>query len=172
VINYKLKTTQNKFQKGKTDFYRVSLMLLGSGRRLHLRRNIRDKLHKRYGYPLKNIIIMEDVNKDEKLIIRKFGDILDKYSPQLFFALFESKLDMSGVVFELGWLCGKYDTLETSKRIRIISDFEYQWKKTTGYLRALMHHAHHLPIEKMTASLISAYTSNNTTISLNIYRKT
>lgn len=146
-------------------------MLLGPGKRLHLRHEVKRKLQKQYGYPDKNVIIMEDMNKDEKMIIHKFGNILDKYSPQLFFALFERGLDMGGVIFELGWLCGKYDTLETSKRIRIISDFDYRWRKTTTYLRALLPNAQHLPIEKMTVGLISAYISNNTTISLNVYRK-
>ena len=77
-----------------------------------------------YGYPHDNIIIMEDVNGDDDLVISKFGNILDKNSPQLFFALLESDIDiedMSGVIFELGWLCGKYYRREIGERLRIIS---------------------------------------------------
>lgn len=128
-------------------------------------------MHKKYGYPSKNILIMEEIKKDEKMIIRKFGGILDKYSPYFFFALFERGLEMGGVIFELGWLCGKYDTVEISKRIRIISDFDYRWRRTTGYLRTLLPNAHHLPIERMTVGLISAYINDNATISLNSYLK-
>lgn len=166
----KLITTNVRLQKGNSDFDRVSLMLLGPGRRINLRRKVKEKLYQNYGYPRRNIIIMEDMNRDEKLIIHKFGNILDKYSPQLF-ALFESGMDMGGVIFELGWLCGKYDRLETSKRIRIISDLDYRWRRTTVYLQALMHNAQHLPIDKMNADLISTFISNNTILSLNLYPK-
>jgi len=126
-------------------------------------------VHDEYGYPSDNVIIMEDMNQDEKQIISKFGNILDKPSPQLFFALFESSADMGGVIFELGWLCGIYNRLETTKRIRLISDFDYPWRATTGYLRALLHNSQFLPIDEMTADLICAAISNNTTISLNVY---
>lgn len=118
------------FQKGESVFDKVTLMLLGPSKKIDLRRDIRIRLHDRYGYPLENIIIMEDINKDETLIISKFGNILSMYDPQLFFALFESNrdIDMSGVIFELGWLCGRYNIVETSKRVRIIADFDYQWR--------------------------------------------
>lgn len=101
-------------------------MLLGPSKKIDLRRDIRLRLHDRYGYPLENIIIMEDINKNETLIVRKFGNILSTYDPKLFFALFESNrdIDMSGVIFELGWLCGRYNLVETSKRVRIIADFQ------------------------------------------------
>ncbi|MDQ6862875.1 MAG: hypothetical protein M3044_03540 [Thermoproteota archaeon] len=92
-------------QKGNV-FDKVILMLLGPSKRLELRRGIKARLcDNQYGYPHDNIIIMEDVNGDDNLVISKFGNILDKNSPQLFFALLESDIDiedMSGVIFELG----------------------------------------------------------------------
>ena len=62
-------------------------------------------------------------------------------SPQLFFALLESDIDiedMSGVIFELGWLCGKYYRREIGERLRIIADFDFQWRKTTRYVQSLI----------------------------------
>jgi hypothetical protein len=144
-------------------------MLLGSGKRLQLRREIKNKLHDDYGYPYNNIIIMEDTNQDEKQIIKKFGNILGESSPELFFALFESSVDMGGVIFELGWLCGIYTRIETTKRIRLISDFDYPWKATTGYLRTLILNSQFLPIGEMTVDLISDTINENTLTSLNVY---
>ena len=57
-------------------------MLLGSGKRLQLRREIKNKLHDDYRYPYDNIIIMEDANQDEKQIIKKFDSILGESSPR------------------------------------------------------------------------------------------
>jgi hypothetical protein len=93
---------------------------------------------------------------------------LDKYTPQLFFALFEKDEDMGGVIFELGWLCDRYNKFETSKRVRIIADFDYQWKGTTKYIQELLHYGQYLPVDRMDVDLISIYINNNVTIALNM----
>jgi hypothetical protein len=159
------------FRKGESIFDKVTLMLLGPSIKIDLRREISLRLHDKYGYPSDNIIIMEDVDKDETLIISKFGNILNEYAPQLFFALFESSrdIDMSGVIFELGWLCGTYNILETSKRVRIIADFDYRWRKTTRYIQSLTHNAQLLPVDNMNVELISDSIHNNIKISLNSF---
>lgn len=161
------------FKKGESIFDKVTLMLLGPTKKIDLRHGIRKRLHKEYGYPHKNIIIMEDIKKNETRIISKFGNILNENDPRLFFALFESNrdIDMSGVIFELGWLCGTYSILETSKRVRIIADFDYQWKKTTRYIQSLTRYGQLLQSDSMTIELISDYIHDNVTISLNNFKQ-
>jgi hypothetical protein len=78
---------------------------------------------------------------------------------------------MSGVIFELGWLCGRYNIVETSKRVRIIADFDYQWRETTRYVQSLRHDAQLLPVDNMAVELISDYIAHNVTISLNKFKQ-
>jgi hypothetical protein len=49
------------------------------------------------------------------------GGILDKFSPKMFFALFHKEACMVGVIFELGWICGKYNSKQINERLRIVS---------------------------------------------------
>jgi hypothetical protein len=162
-------------QKGNV-FDKV-ILVLGPSKRLELRRGIKARLcDNQYGYPHDNIIIMEDVNGDDDLVISKFGNILDKNSPQLFFALLESDIDiedMSGVIFELGWLCGKYYRREIGERLRIIADFDFQWRKTTRYVQSLIQSSSSqlLLINQMDVELISDSIHNNVTVSINVYNK-
>ena len=155
----------------------VIMMLLGPSKRLKLRQKVKARLcdKKRYGYPPKNIIIMEDVRGDANRVIKKFGNILDKSSPQLFFAMLESntKVDMGGVIFELGWLCGKYNKKEISERLRIIIDFDFRYRKTTRYVQSLIQSSRSLaiPINKMNIELIADSIANNVTYSVNVYHK-
>jgi hypothetical protein len=150
-------------------------MLLGPSKRLELRHLIKDSLcdNDQYGYPHENIIIMEDEIGDENLVISKFGNILDKTSPQLFFVLLESdtEIDMSGVIFELGWLCGKYNRKEISNRLRIIADFDFPWRKTTRYVQSLIQTASSqlILINQIDVELISNSIHNNVTISIDEY---
>jgi hypothetical protein len=78
---------------------------------------------------------------------------------------------MSGVIFELGWLCGRYNIVETSKRVRIIADFDYQWRETTRYVQSLTQDAQLLPVDNMAVELISDYIAHNVTISLNKFKQ-
>ncbi len=118
---------------------------------------------------------MEYTNGDDNLVIGKFGNILDKTSPQLFFALLESDIviDMSGVIFEIGWLCGKYNRKEISDRLRIIADFDFPWRKTTRYVQSLIQSSSSqlLLINRMDVELISNSIHNNVTISINVYNR-
>lgn len=155
-------------------FDKVILMLLGPSKRLDLRRGIKTRLSdNQYGYPSENIIIMEDVNGDENLVISKFGNILDGSSPRLFFALLESniEIDMTGVIFELGWLCGKYSRREINERLRIIADFDFPWRRTTRYVQSLIRSSSSqlVLINQMDVELISNSIHNNVTISINGY---
>ena len=61
------------FKKGESIFDKVTLMLLGPTKKIDLRHGIRKRLHKEYGYPHKNIIIMEDIKKNETRIISKLA---------------------------------------------------------------------------------------------------
>jgi 5S rRNA maturation endonuclease (ribonuclease M5) len=78
---------------------------------------------------------------------------------------------MYGVIFELGWLCGKYNRKETSERVRIIADFDFQWRKITRYIQSLIHNSQTLLIDQMNGELISASIHNNVTTSINVYKK-
>lgn len=62
-------------------------MLLGSRRKVRLRHRIKEILVKK-GYTRKNIVIMEDIEDDEKYLDEQFGSMLDKYSPTLFLLSF------------------------------------------------------------------------------------
>jgi hypothetical protein len=95
-------------------------MLLGPGSKLTLRRGIKKALVQK-GCTDTNIIIMETIEDDEHYLDQKFGNILDEYKQLLFFALFHENEKMHGVIFELGWICGKYSRLEVSERLRIVS---------------------------------------------------
>jgi hypothetical protein len=69
---------------------------------LDLGRGIRTRLcDNQCVYPHENIILMEGMNGDKNIVVSKFGIILDKASPQLFFALLESDIDidMNGVIY-------------------------------------------------------------------------
>jgi len=146
-------------------------MLLGPRGKLNLRHRIKTKLVEN-GYADENIIIMEDIKEDdEKFFDNKFGSILDKHTPQLFFVFFHKNQKMDGVIFELGWICGKYTKLEVIQRLRLISDLDYDWSQTTRYMQSLFHTAHLLPIEKMNIKSILKCINNNVINSLNIYRR-
>ncbi len=153
----------------KNIFSDVTLMLLGPRRKLSLRHKIKATLVEK-GYAQENIMVMEDIKDDDKYLDNKFGTILHKYSPKLFFAFFHENERMHGVIFELGWICGKYNRLEVSDRLRIVSRLDYDWKQTTRYIQSLFHTAQLLPIEKMNTNLTSKCIHNNVMNSLDIYR--
>jgi len=143
-------------------------MLLGSRRKVRLRHRIKEILVKK-GYTRKNIVIMEDIEDDEKYLDEQFGSILDKYSPTLFFAFFHEGVNMDGVIFELGWICGKYNPKEISKRLRIVSDLDYNWKNKTRYIQSLFHTGQLIPIEKMDAASLSKCIQHNVINLLDTY---
>jgi hypothetical protein len=147
----------------------VTLMLLGPRKKLALRRKVKKALVNS-GYPQDNIVIMEDI-KDEDFVYNKFGRILKKYSPKLFFSFFHENVPMDGVIFELGWLCGKYSRQKINKRLRIIAKVSHNWMHTTRYIQSLFLTAQLLPIEKMNTQLLSRCISNNIVDSLETYRK-
>jgi hypothetical protein len=153
----------------KNIFSDVTLMLLGPRGKLRLRHKIKTTLVDK-GYAHENIIIMEDIKDDEKYLDSKFSTILDKQAPKLFFAFFHENERMHGVIFELGWICGKYKRLEISDRLRIVSRLDYDWRQTTRYIQSLFHTAQLLPIEEMNDSLISKCIHDNVINSLNINR--
>lgn len=80
---------------------------------------------------------------------------------------------MSGVIFELGWLCNKYNRKGISERLRIIADFEFPLRDTTRYVQSLIQsgRAIHIPIDKMDVELIANTIHNNVTISIDEYHE-
>ena len=144
----------------ETVFSEVTLMLLGPSSKLTLRRRIK-KILVQKGYADKNIIIMETIQNDEYYFDEKFGNILNEYKPLLFFALFHENEKMHGVLFELGWICGKYTRLEISERLRIVSAIDYDYKQTTRYIQGIFHTSQLLPIEKMNTNQISKCIHDN-----------
>jgi hypothetical protein len=114
----------------ETVFSEVTLMLLGPSSKLKLRRRIKMDLVQK-GYTDKNIIIMETIQDDEHYFHEKFGNILNESKPLLFFALFHENEKFHGVLFELGWICGKYTRREIDDRLRLVSAIDYDYKQTT-----------------------------------------
>lgn len=153
----------------KTVFSDVTLMLLGPGTKLNLRRKIRAILVEK-GYTKKNIIIMEDIKDDEHYLVEKFGNSLKKHEPLLFFALFHQEDRMDGVIFELGWICGKYTRPETFERLRIVSVIRHDYTQTTRYIQSIFHTSPLLPIGKMDINQISQCIHDNVTLSINRWK--
>jgi hypothetical protein len=152
-----------------TVFSKVTLMLLGPSSKLDLRRRIKEALVKK-GYEDGNIIIMETIKDDEHYFDKKFGNILDKYRPLLFFAFFHKNEKMHGVIFELGWICGEYSRVEISERLRIVSEIDYGYKHTTRYIQSILHTSQELPVEKMNIKQISQCIHDNVDFSLNRWK--
>jgi hypothetical protein len=140
-------------------------MLLGPGTKLKLRHDIKATLAQK-GYTKENIIIMEYIKDDENYLDEKFGNILEKYAPLLFFALFHQKERMHGVIFELGWICGKYTRPEISERLRIVLSTRHDYTQTTRYMQSIFHTSWLLPIEKMNINQISQCIHDNVTLTL------
>ena len=84
----------------------------------------------------------------------KFRNILNESKPLLFFALFHENEKFHGVLFELGWICGKYSRREISDRLRIVSAIDYDYKQTTRYIQSIMHTSQFLPVDIMNTDQI------------------
>jgi hypothetical protein len=138
----------------ETVFSEVTLMLLGPSSKLNLRRRIKKNLVQK-GYTDRNIIIMETIQDDEHYFDEKFRNILNESKPLLFFALFHENEGFHGVLFELGWICGKYSRREISDRLRIVSAIDYDYKQTTRYIQSIMHTSQFLPVDIMNTDQIS-----------------
>lgn len=108
-------------------------MLLGPWTSIEFRRKVKRQLRKR-GY---NVIIMEDDKTiRENMLDIKFDIITKRYEP-LFIAFF-LKGRMDGVIFEIGYLCGKYGIESISDELLFISTMGYDWSKTTSYIDVLI----------------------------------
>lgn len=116
----------------------ITIMLLGSAesKSLKHRQTIRDELTK---LDFKNIIIMEEIDSEDtdKSLDDKFRRITNEYDPNFFIAIYHNNTKMDGVAFELGWLCCKYNARDLALRLRILSEINYDWKKTTAYINSL-----------------------------------
>jgi hypothetical protein len=87
-----------------------------------------------------NVFIMEGVEdvEDEKTLDEKFARIIDQRRPELIFAFFHPDVRMDAVIFEIGWLCGRYTSAAISKKLRVIYEKEYDFYTTTAYIRSLL----------------------------------
>ena len=70
-------------------------------------------------------------------IDEKFGRIADTYDPALFIAFFHSNkrsrpVNMEAVIFEIGYICGKYGSRHIGERLRILSEKKYDWEKNNS----------------------------------------
>jgi hypothetical protein len=106
-------------------------MLLGPWESLDFRREVKEQLCVK-GY---TVIIMEDdeETKDETMLDIKFERIAQRYEP-VFIAFFLEGQKMEGVIFEIGYICGKYGI----DRLMLLSSKKYDWYRTTGYMNALI----------------------------------
>jgi hypothetical protein len=125
--------------RGKEKRGDVTIMLLGSYERLRFRRKVKQELLE-MGF--KGVIIMEDLQKDKKnldygSLDEKFESIVKEYNPKLFVAIFHKKaVNFSGVIFEIGWLCGRLRSKAIHTKLRFLFEMGYNLE-TSAYIKAL-----------------------------------
>ena len=113
-----LKEAARKEAQISAERKRVTVFLLGPGfphSELDRRRALRDEL-KRLGI---NAIVMEDLpawNKGN--LSNKFRDIIEKFKPDLYVAIFTRLGRSLGITFELGFLTALLGTDELKRRLR------------------------------------------------------
>jgi hypothetical protein len=126
----------------KTSKRNIVVMLLGSSKELTFRRIIKRKLVAT-GLEKRNVIIMEDVKKlkrnfDYGDLDEKFEWIMSNLKPKLIFVIFHKKVrNIDGVIFEIGWLCGKLRANILSEKLRFLFEKGYNLDKTPSYIQAL-----------------------------------
>ena len=126
-------------KKGKEIRGDITIMLLGSSERLSFRKKVKRRLLK-LGF--KNIIIMEELQKDKKnldygSLDEKFESIVTEYDPKLFVAIFHNNpKNISGVIFEIGWLCGYLHSDAIYTKLRFLFEKGYKLE-TSAYIKAL-----------------------------------
>jgi hypothetical protein len=110
-------------------------MLLGPSRTLYLRRKVKQELID-MGY--KPPIIMEDASRkyDNNFLDEKFENIINDFRPDLFFTLFHSTKLMYAVIFEIGYIRGRFQK-DITKKLRFLGPEQYDWHSTTAYIAAL-----------------------------------
>jgi hypothetical protein len=114
-------------------------MLLGSSEKLPYRRKVKRKLLK-MGF--NKIIIMEELerNLDDGSLDEQFESIVAKLKLDVFFAIFHKNAkNVNGVVFEIGWLCGKFGSRIIGDKLKFIFENKYDFNKegTSAYIQAL-----------------------------------
>lgn len=112
-------------------------MLLGPNKHTSLRQKIKKELNEK-GY--KKIVIMENEKdgEDEIGLDEKFERIIKEHKPELFIALFHKKTKMNAVIFEVGWICGKYGPKKVGSKIRFLHDEKFDLARTTAYIETLL----------------------------------
>jgi hypothetical protein len=83
-----------------------------------------------------------------KSLDKKFETIIKKYNPKLIVAFFMSGALMDAVLFEIGFLCGRYGTDNIVNRLRFIYDKNYDFTNTTKYIGNLMPRIRCAPINE------------------------
>ena len=117
----------------------ITIMLLGSSQHLKHRQKVKKELD---DMKFKEIIIMEE---DESLsnLDEKFASIITKQKPNFYFAIFHKNAkSINGIVFEIGWLCGRFG----SKNMSI--NFNYYFRRAM-MLKELPHIFEHYSIEQI-----------------------
>jgi hypothetical protein len=82
---------------------------------------------------------MEDIEdkRDFKSIDEKFDYILNHYDPKAIVAFFRNNAQMDAVIFEVGYICGKYGPAKTADRFWFAFEEGYDFTITTRYVRNL-----------------------------------
>ena len=120
----------------------VTLMLLGSSEKLDYRKRLRRKLL-RMGYH--EIIIMESVKEKSRKDLEydsldeKFAWIIREKRPKLIIAIFHKETKDNGIIFEIGWLCGKFGSRRIIDKLRLLFEEGYDLKseQVTAYISSL-----------------------------------
>jgi hypothetical protein len=143
-------------------------MLLAPGKQhLTYRKKVKKELIEKFHYKPENIIIMEQLKnlKNVKRLDKKFEIIIKEYDPQLIVAFFMTGAFMDAVLFEIGFLCGKYNTDKIEARLRFVHDRRYMFDKTTRYIGTLLPSVKHSPINESdgyfkASTVIDAFVGN------------
>jgi hypothetical protein len=131
----------NIFDKNvKRHLGNVKVLLLGPGYpedQLKIRTDVEKKLEKDGC----DIYIMETMKPISSFNIdEKFRDILDKINPDLILCIFTEKGVPHGVIFEVGFICAHYDSIEDAlERLRFcIHEKSEKIEDIPSYLHFLM----------------------------------
>lgn len=72
-------------------------------------------------------------------IDEKFEWLVEQNQPEVFFAFFHKDTRMDAVIFEIGWICGRFGTKKINTKLKFLfeSGYDFQKQQITAYIDAL-----------------------------------
>jgi hypothetical protein len=112
-------------------------MLLGPYKFLSFRSQVRDELEAK-GYVVKIMEEHPEMGTDSALD-EKFERIIKKHEPVIFTAFFHKDVsDMDGVIFEIGFISGRYGAINIGDKLTFLGEKGYSWDldKAPAYIKS------------------------------------